>query len=52
MNWDCCSYCDLGSYPGNTYTRNGWDYPHGDEDDVAEPTLTGLPPSLTAAYCD
>lgn len=36
MNFECCSYCDRGSRPTNTYGRDGWDYPHGDEDDVAE----------------
>ena len=27
--------CQYGQ-PSNTYQRDGWDWPHGDEDDVAE----------------
>lgn len=42
MDFECCSFCDRGSLPQNTYWRNGWDYPHGDEDDVAEPITDRL----------
>lgn len=42
MNFECCSYCDRGIRPRNSYTRDSWDWPHGDEDDVAEPVTDRL----------
>ncbi|ELZ08490.1 hypothetical protein C479_14163 [Halovivax asiaticus JCM 14624] len=37
MKFDCCAFCEYRHSPQNTYRRDGWDYPHGDEEDVAEP---------------
>ena len=42
MNFECCAFCDRGHRPSNCYRRDGWDWPHGEKDDIAEPITERL----------